>query len=491
MPMQTRGLLCLVTTIAALLPTPGRATSPCAPPPPGPWSARRGVVAQDTVWEVAPDGTLVTFRPGESRQRVEAVPEPVVAVCANPDGDVAVLTCAPAGDRWTFRVRVDGAWIAAATFAPQGDELVDLTCTGDPVLFTSKRILSVRDGRVTSTDLGRSPGARRATPPPPGCDVEPIRAGERSSLTRAVHARGRLWMTSDAGEVFSVAEGEAALRTESLPEATLDLCTRGANLYALTCGAYGTRWTLRRWADAGWMAEVAFSPGADEFRGLVCAAGHTTVVTSDRVLVARAGKVRTSRLARPLPRAVTSVAHADGAHVLIGLSLGEFGGALHRLDPRTGAIEQVGECGGGRARCVRGVLAMADEPWKRGCVAAAAGLVHLGSESGQLVEICGGEVHRLAPRARTAFAAGGEPPERTFSAHGFFGVARVGDAIVASGIDALYRLDARGFDRLPLPALTDVGGVQVSFAISGVVLVATEISRRASTGAATAMVVAR
>jgi len=52
--------------------------------------------------------------------------------------------------------------------------------------------------------------------------VEPRRPGQDSFLTRAVFAEGRLWMRSDAGIVFSVAQGELQRRVESLPGAVLE-----------------------------------------------------------------------------------------------------------------------------------------------------------------------------------------------------------------------------------------------------------------------------
>jgi hypothetical protein len=64
--------------------------------------------------------------------------------------------------------------------------------------------------------------------------VDPRRPGQDSSLTRAVFAEGRIWMRSDAGMVFSVSPDESERRTESLPEAVLDLCARNAHVAALT-----------------------------------------------------------------------------------------------------------------------------------------------------------------------------------------------------------------------------------------------------------------
>jgi len=51
-------------------------------------------------------------------------------------------------------------------------------------------------------------------------------------------------MRSDAGIVFSVAQGELQRRVESLPGAVLDLCARNGQLVVLT-SANGA-WTLRR-----------------------------------------------------------------------------------------------------------------------------------------------------------------------------------------------------------------------------------------------------
>lgn len=320
-------------------------------------------------------------------------------------------------------------------------------------------------------------GAAATTP------VEPRRPGQDSFITRAVFADQRLWMRSDSGEVFSVAPTEAALRYETLPEPSLDICVRDGHIAVLTHG----KDTLTLWngAAAEWVSEMTFEASSD-FVALDCRNG-VSVLTTRMVLTPRNGSVHKLRLGSPLPRGLTASVHIEADYLYVGINRGEFGGGLVRADLRTGALTTIDRpsgnlCGGTlNARCdpVNGVATL---PWKPGCVVAAIGLVHLLSH-GSLVEVCGEQVRTLLSQKL--------PGRTSDSSVAFFGVTATEDAVVAAGVDGLYRVSARGSERVPLPAFKDVGGIKVSFDVPGVALVLTDVNQRKSLSGSVPMLVAR
>jgi hypothetical protein len=186
-------------------------------------------------------------------------------------------------------------------------------------------------------------------------------------------------------------------------------------------------------------------------------------------------------------------------HVFVGYNAGEWGGGLRRIDRRTGHVEVVarnvsGElCGGPLNTGCDPVNGIVTEPWKPECVVVAVGLVHM-SPHGRLVQVCGPSVQRLLVRPY-----GDESPrdptnkdDEPFSTVAFFGLARAGDVLWAVGIDGLYQVGVRGaVKQRPLPAFTNVGGVEVSFAIPHMVLVLTRVNQRRSASGNVPMLVPR
>jgi hypothetical protein len=73
----------------------------------------------------------------------------------------------------------------------------------------------------------------------------------------------------------------------------------------------------------------------------------------------------------------------------------------------------------------------------------------------------------------------------------FFGVARVGDVVLAVGTDGLYRVSAQSAEHEPLPAFKDFGGMRMSFDVPGVVLVLTGVNSRKSLSGSTPLLVPR
>jgi len=199
-----------------------------------------------------------------------------------------------------------------------------------------------------------------------------------------------------------------------------------------------------------------------------CAPEGAVVVMLDRIYLVHRGGVRVLPVkpALAIPP-VFATAMEDGASLLVGTNAGEWGGEVARIDLASGAVTRVEAAHGP----VQALAAVAGRP---GCVVSAVGLAHLGMSSGSLEELCGAEVRTLLERPLTAEGA---MPGTTVA---FFGVAGVGDGLVAAGLDGLYRVRPGQAIREPYPQLVDVGGLRVSFAVPGIVLVETEVNSRAA-----------
>ena len=177
------------------------------------------------------------------------------------------------------------------------------------------------------------------------------------------------------------------------------------------------------------------------------------------------------------------VAHAEGSTLLVGFNRGEWCGGLVRVELSTGRAETVElPTLAERAACnVNGLVA---SPGKPGCFMAAVGVVHLRAD-GRLVEVCPSEVTIRLSRPYTS----GAPALHDSGTVAFFGLARAGETLIASGHDGLYRVTGEDVERLDYPAFEDVGGVRVSFDVPGFALVLTSINQRHSLSGAVPLLV--
>jgi len=314
-------------------------------------------------------------------------------------------------------------------------------------------------------------------------------------FTHALYTSGRLWVRSDDGKLSSIAPGETSLRRESLPEPALALCMRGGSPAVLTCNPGGT-WTLRIARDGGWVAQTSFAAKGDAVVGLDCGPAATTLVTSTRLVVESRERTTSVALSQPLKRGLVSAVLVSDHHVFVGLNAGEWGGGLQRIDADSGNVRTVERnergslCGGPLNKECDPVHGIAQEPWKPGCIIAAIGLVHMFHSHGRLVEICDDEVRPFFFRPYGKRPQG-NVDEEPFDTVAFFGLVRAGNALVAAGIDGLYRFDGHHVEQIPLPRFENIGGINLSFAVPGVVLVLTEINSRQSVGVAAPMLVPR
>jgi len=313
-------------------------------------------------------------------------------------------------------------------------------------------------------------------------------------VSRAVFADGRLWLLTDDGRLTSLAEGETARRPEGPGEKLLDICSgRGGFLAVSGEWAQGSQWTLWRRRDGGWRRDRSIPREEDALVAMSCHDDEVVLLTTERLVEADRAGVRSVALAGGIrmPR-VKAVVHETPDYLFVGLNSGEWGGGMVRIARRTGravTIERnaTGElCDGPLNTGCDPVHGIATIPWKPNCVAAAVGLIHMLAH-GRIVEICGTQVeqmfvqaserHRTAPRYLAEVASG------RYGSVAFFGLAAVGDVVVAVGHDGLYRLDRTGGTSYRRwPRFTDVDGLLVSFELPDAVLLVTSVNGRAAVG---------
>jgi hypothetical protein len=327
----------------------------------------------------------------------------------------------------------------------------------------------------------------------------PAREAEESqaNLIRGAFADGRLWLLTDSGSLFSIAEDSPRRIDEALPEPPLDLCRRDGELLVLTGRrAQGREWVLRRRVAGQWQVAGRARRQRDGFTAMDCNAGRVTLLTTRRIIEMRPGGPSSTELAGEAPVALVNTAlFGTRDHLYVGINSGEWGGGLRRIDRVSGAVVTIernveaGACGRPLDTGCDPVHAIVSEPWRPGCVAIAIGLVHFFS-NGRLVEICGDRVEELyAKPIQSGFEREGQAPSATVA---FFGLIRSGDSLRAVGIDGVYRIGAAGAaDFAPFPHFRRVGGVDLSFDLPGIVLVVTQVNRRASVSGGAPMIVAR
>jgi hypothetical protein len=325
--------------------------------------------------------------------------------------------------------------------------------------------------------------------------MEPKRPSQENSLSRAVFAEGRLWLLSDAGELSSIKEGEKTRIGMDLPDPALDLCLRDGHPEVATGARQNCNtWTLRRWADSKWTTLATVPADRETLVSLVCSSDSEILLTTKRLIEVTATRPRSVvELSTRLRRGIVTSVHATKGHLFVGTNAGEWGGGLLRIERQSGKVEEIeknatGElCGGPLNGSCDPVNGIAPEPWQPDCVAVAVGLIHF-SPHGRIVEVCGNRVQRIyfkahqsqrlaLAKSRSRESKDGEP----FETVAFFGLARVGSQLWATGMDGVYKIDAGGkASMVPLPKFESIDNVGVSFEVPGVVLVLTSINQRMS-----------
>lgn len=310
--------------------------------------------------------------------------------------------------------------------------------------------------------------------------VETERESDRF-IKRAAWASGRLWLLTDRGTLSSVAPGESSRRAEPITGPAADICVSGAAPVLL--GADGQ---LSRLDGGSWRAIQRLALDGESVRAISCTKGRMLVVTQRHLALIENGRQRYATLSKPLTGPIVRTASYDtGSTLLLGLDEGEWGGGLERIDTVTGEVSEVPGLGGP----INGV---GPEPGRTGCLVATIGLVHF-FPSGQISEVCGDKVRRLYYKPYTMETSWrADPPKLPFQTVPFYTLTQSGSGLWVAGGDGLYAIGAdRPIAFRKMPSFEQIDGVDISFAVPGLVLVRTDIDAHVSLGGGAPLLVAR
>lgn len=333
--------------------------------------------------------------------------------------------------------------------------------------------------------------------------IEKVRTGQDDSIKRAAFAKDRLWLLSDAGELWTVRQTVAGAKRLETPKPVLDFCVQNGGPVIVT-GDPGAAaaWTLLRLKDSEWTILGSVASDGDGLVVVQCAADRLILLTTRRIIEVQGEQQEALVLSHRIPARVPNVVLTTSAHVFVGLNAGEWGGGLQRVDRRTGEVvvpqsNISGDlCGGPLNPDCDPVVGVAPSAGKPGCVVAAVALRHMNTR-GRIIEICGTRVERLytgpCPYAlpEDQLARTSRDGERLCN-EAFSGVAQRRDALVAVSASGVSTVDKAGVAvRTPLPTFTGYGPFAVNFSSPDFVLVGSSASQRRSLGGGFPLLVPR
>ncbi|ESQ88177.1 hypothetical protein ABAC460_16075 [Asticcacaulis sp. AC460] len=309
-------------------------------------------------------------------------------------------------------------------------------------------------------------------------------ASAPSNLIRAVFSGERLWILSDGGELFSLAENDAESRREDAGGSVADICVfDGQVTVAVTKNVDPGAWYLRTFHASTWKDAGRVRRDGARLLGLVCDGIGPTLVTERNLLTFAGDHYESIPVSGdfpafdvPIESAIISTTGTE-SKVYVGYNLGEWGGQLHIIDRATGH----------RFATPYGpITGLYPISWKRDCVAMSVGYVHL-TVSGEVSIGCPDDYDVLfAKRFGERSKNMNLPDDQAYQSVPFFGVVVHEDAILALGMDGLYEINKGGTASPPVVIeFKQVGPFSVSFDHPDVVMVMTDVyGRNAMTGMA-------
>ena len=318
-------------------------------------------------------------------------------------------------------------------------------------------------GCMTSDAVDRSPATRFAT--------------------KAIGLGDRLIVLDRHSDLWTIDPTHAtAERLAAAPGNIVDLCAppNAQGFFALVKLDEDVV-RVDEWKGGKWAVGVAVSlevpPERIRYRsppGLACD-DKIYISTPEQLLEVEEGKPRKLRLAPAIEPDFADYHLLSHAGALwVGVDAGEWGGAIRRIDPNTGAVQVIssetwpGICSGPLSADCDSVFALAPSPWRADCIVAAVGSLHL-TVNGRLLEVCDTRVTRLYFRRldnddmwdwiKHDPMIGGEPALTV----GFYGFARHGGELVALGFDGIYRFAVPTKPQIaPLPRPDNMSGFGIA-----------------------------
>jgi hypothetical protein len=283
---------------------------------------------------------------------------------------------------------------------------------------------------------------------------------------RAVWAHDRLWFLAGGGRLLSLREDEGAPVLEPLNDSVLELTVHERTLHAIaTVGSSGRGWSVLRRVDSGFESVAEISIADDGLVGLASSPTGIVLVTTRRLLDIGGGKVQETWLSKEL-LACTSVAtlFVNAKYLYVGIDVGEWGGGLLRVDRATGQVDPIDREDPEDPSCtllnpdLYSITAIVPLPWDSDALA-----ISSGSFEGDVFLVRGSRVRRFS-RLRPAEQSSECPA---------LGMASSASTLWALGLCGIHRIDPGGCATLvPPPPMRNYRGLEASFAIPGLVVIA-------------------
>ncbi len=328
--------------------------------------------------------------------------------------------------------------------------------------------------------------------------IEPVRQGQEEALVRGVYAEARLWLLSDAGQLFSVRPGDTTDRQEFVPgnAPIFDICQSPSGFVALSAkGNTPAEWIVWARGNGQWSQQMTLPAKGEVPLALMCGIDGETVLTATRLIAVSGQKIKATQLSEKVGYGVASTLMTSNA-VYVGFNRGEWGGGLNRIDRVAGKVSVISDapphgCGGLLNASCDPVNGLVVAPGQPDCIAAAVGLVHIVT-NGRIVKVCGGRIKLLYRRQiGQRYPNISLSDDDAYPTMAFFGLAASGDHLLAVGLDGLYLIGADGKAMSsPLPVLKKVGPFRISFERRDVAIVLTTENERDSVSGAVPMMVA-
>ncbi|WP_374275376.1 hypothetical protein [Brevundimonas sp.] len=304
----------------------------------------------------------------------------------------------------------------------------------------------------------------------PSSRGDPI-LGER--LVQGVATDERLWVLSGDGAVVSFARETGQRQT---------LATEGV--------AFIGRWNGRtvglRKSEEGWRVEElesrrSLTAGAILAQppiGFTRTDDEWLVLTKNGFLTSSGGAWETKAFTAPLDHwGRTNIASTRSGQVYVGFNQGEWGGGLHRLDLRSGTLDEVRRiddepCDGPLGHECDPVTGVEPDPANADCVLASIGLSHMLAH-GRVLRICDDQVDvvfsRKIPLPPDAFGAGA-------STWPMFGLAAAPDGWTTISAGKVFRARDGEVFETDMPELEPWHGLETSFADPGFIILKTDMN---------------
>lgn len=298
-----------------------------------------------------------------------------------------------------------------------------------------------------------------------------------------VAAEGQVWLWTAQGGLAAVnpSDNRIAVRYNSgVSSAFAD----GRGLHVL-------RWRGRSWAvttlHGGSSSETPALRAPSHIRPLAFFGdGAAFLVLTERVLFRFEGGRWSSKRLRggfALFRGGTASTVRVDRTLYIGWNAGEFGGSIQRLNIDSGRLES--------PHMTLPVTAMVADPERPGCAIASMGVSHIG-DSGEIDRICGRRLERVlvVPATVPPRAAPGEAQEINLdTAEPFWGLAITRGVVWTVGSLGLRRLDRLNDEPVQFPQLAEVGGIPMSFAAPGLLILQTDLNAERSLSGETPLMI--